>query len=153
MEQNRDDQVERLLEESYVLIDPLPEQVPADGEGQYFAVERWMQEPSKKTELYGRFVRLVLKLNCYFDLAVRILPDETWEHNPKPDRFATEVTDCIEYPNRCIDVLFPTQDALLRLCADDVNMTLYHPSERLRAMAERLAAAEGLFVWEPPKQK
>ena len=46
-------------------------------------------------------------------------------------------------------VLLPDENALITLNRDELCMTLYNPPEKLLRRAERLAAAEGLFVWQP----
>ena len=62
------DLIENLLSKPYWLIDVLPKQVPAGSAGQYFKAERyflsWFDEISRK------FARVLIRLNCYYDLQV-----------------------------------------------------------------------------------
>ena len=44
-----DDMMGELLEGPYWIVDILPEQVPADAAGQYFAVERYFLQPERKS--------------------------------------------------------------------------------------------------------
>ena len=67
---NFEDRVEQLFQAPCWVIDPLPFQVPAGSEGQFFAVEDHWLKPPQITELRQRFVRLLQKLNCYCDLEV-----------------------------------------------------------------------------------
>ena len=131
--------IEELLETPYWVIDPLPEQVPADSPGQYFAVEEYFLAVERLAALKEKHIRIVLKLNCYRDLHI----DEEETPNPPPERIAEAMR------RRYVCLRFG--DSLLVSQPDDPGMTLYHPDEKLLALTERLAAAEGLFVWQPPK--
>ena len=79
--------IDELLEMPYWVVDILPRQVPADSPGQYFAVERHYLEESQFAQVKQRHIDLVLKLNCYFDLAL----DDEQEVNPSPARVVQEM--------------------------------------------------------------
>lgn len=130
------DLVETLLSKPYWLIDVLPKQVPADGPGQYFAVEPIFLLPPFRDDMYRRFSSVLLKLNCYEDLAVS-WDGEVWETNPSPE-------ELLRVPAM---VLLEARDALITFAGDDHFMTLYNPDEDLLALIRPLAASEGLFLW------
>ena len=52
------------------LLSILPEQVPADGPGQYFAVERYYLEKGRLTAIKEKHINVLLKLNCYRQLTL-----------------------------------------------------------------------------------
>ena len=62
--------VEELLEKPYQVIDILPERVPEEAPGRYFAVERYYLEPARFMDIRKRFADIILKLYCYYDLSV-----------------------------------------------------------------------------------
>lgn len=44
-----------------------------------------------------------------------------------------------------MDLLFPDQDALLRLEWDCLYLSVYGPDEEMRALLEQIAWSEGMF--------
>ena len=60
-----------LLEKPYWVVDILPKQVPKDSAGQYFKVEQYFLK--RRPALCEKFVRVLLKLNCYLDVEVSVL--------------------------------------------------------------------------------
>jgi hypothetical protein len=126
-----------LLEMPYWVVDILPRQVPADSPGQYFAVERHYLEESQFAQVKQRHIDLVLKLNCYFDLAL----DDEQEVNPSPARVVQEM-------NRRY-VCIRMGDALIVSEPDDTCLTIYNPNDELLALVRQLAMGEGLYLWQP----
>ena len=55
------ERIEELLEKPYWIIDILPEQVPADSAGQYFAVEEYFR---RQPETKQKKINVILKINC-----------------------------------------------------------------------------------------
>ena len=147
--QRYDAAVERLLEAPYSVVDFLPRQVPANGGGQFFAVEEFFLQPEQLTELYRRFAQVLLKLNCYYDFAVGG-EDEDWTENPPPQTLIDRVLGCAA--GGYLLVLLPQEDALITLSGGDLCMTVYHPAQTLLDTAAQLARAEGLFMWRPPQE-
>ena len=129
--------IDELLEMPYWVVDILPRQVPADSPGQYFAVERHYLEESQFAQVKQRHIDLVLKLNCYFDLAL----DDEQEVNPSPARVVQEM-------NRRY-VCIRMGDALIVSEPDDTCLTIYNPSDELLALVRQLAMGEGLYLWQP----
>ena len=89
----RFDQIELLLEKPFWVVDPLPYQVPAEGEGQFFAVEKFFLESPLRCLLLQKHARILLKINCYYDIWVAEGENERWIRNPDPAsvyRLATE---------------------------------------------------------------
>ena len=124
------------------MIDLLPKQVPADSDGQYFAVERFYTQAPFQEEVNRKFAHLLIKLNCYFDLTC--VADKGWVENPDPKELYQALTTGSQ--GDYLNILLPSEESLIAWQADDLYMTLYHPSEELLALVEKLAAAEGLFV-------
>ena len=141
--------IEALLEKPYWVIDFLPEQVPANSAGQFFAVEEFYLTGPRQAELRRRFAEILLKVNCYYDLAVCAPEAESGQRNPAPERLFSLAAE----NKQDVCVLLPDENALFTLDRDDTHMTVFNPSEHLLRLLGRLAAAEGLFLWQPPQKE
>ena len=126
--------LEELLQSPYWIIDILPYRVPADSPGQFFAVEKYFLT---QTDVKQKHLELLLKLNCYRRIS---LYEEAVE-NPAPAYLA----EAIRKRELCILI----DGAAIVSAPDDIYMTLYAPDARLLRLVETLAAAQGLFVWQP----
>ena len=144
-----DDLMGELLEGPYLIVDILPGQVPAGSGGQYFSVERYFLQPERIRSLRRRFAEILLRLNCYFDMAVSFDSCETWEPDPDPEGFAEKLEGLSG--NSFLRAVFEEQRAMIDIEHDDTYMTVYDPDSRLLDKLRALAAAEGLFVWCPPE--
>ncbi len=129
--------IEELLQTQYWVIDILPSQVSNRAAGQYFAVDEfWAQEPNR-TAIKQKQVNVVLKLNCYRDVA---LEDES-NVNPPVQKIADSIFS--EHTNLLVG------DALIVSDPEDTYITVYNPDAKLLDLVRKLALAEGLFVWQP----
>ena len=131
-----EEKIDALLQTPYWIIDILPEQVPADSPGQYFAVEKYFLGEERFAAIKQRHIDLILKLNCYRRITI---DDET---NPAPESIAASMRE------RYLFILL--DDAMILSEPDDTHMTLFNPDEGLLALVKTLAAGEGLYVWKPP---
>lgn len=152
--------IEELLETSYWIIDILPEQVPANSAGQYFAVEEYFLQEPQATELRRKLANVILKLNCYYDIAVwedldadteSPAPDgapasKAFTLNPAPADLAALFTG--EKAVGCVRLLVLGQNTLIYSNLDDTYMTVYNAPQELADMLRLLAQSEGLFMWK-----
>ncbi|MBQ6475508.1 MAG: hypothetical protein IJJ34_04810 [Clostridia bacterium] len=143
-DENASDLVERLLEESYVVIDMLPMQVPRNSAGQYFTVERYYLEGPRNEKLRAGFVDILLKLNCYYDLFF-LKDGEEKAFCVDPD----EIAELVICNTGQLCVIAKPGDALITYAHDDAYMTVYHADETMVKLVKDLASANGLFVWKP----
>ena len=137
--------MEELLNKPYWVIDFLPRQVPAKGGGQFFAVEEYYL----RSLLRRGFAEILLKLNCYYDFEVCEPETEKWQKNPPPEALFSWIAD----NEKDLCVLLPRENALITANRDDLYMTVYAPSEELLQLLRALAAASGLFLWQPPREE
>ena len=138
-----------LLEGPDFVVDILPEQVPRDADGQYFAVERYWLQPERLRPLRRRFAEILLRLNCYDDMAVSFDSCESWELNPDPEAFAARLE--VLSGNSFLRAVFESRRAMIDLEPDDTYMTVYDPENGISDRVQKLAEAEGLFFWAPPE--
>ena len=108
-------------------------------------VERFFLAPERLREIRKKQAELLLKLNCYYDMRASFDAGETWSMNPDPEWLARELTALSN--GKAARVLFPEQETMLDLDGCDTYMTVYHPSDEMCALLERIAGAEGLFLW------
>ena len=139
--------IEKLLTRPYWVIDLLPSQVPADGGGRFFAVEGLFREEPRRSETRRRFADVLLKLNCYHDLRVHRDDDELGELNPDPRK----LEEWVLADSGTICIVVDGGSALILVPDDSTCMALYDPSPGLLERTRAIAAASGLFVWQPPQ--
>ncbi len=145
-----DDMMGELLEGPYWIVDILPEQVGADAAGQYFAVERYFLQPGRIVSLRRKYAELLLRLNCYHDMAVSFDACATWETNPDPETFADRVAGLSG--NEFLRAVFAGQNAMIDYDRNDTYLTVYDPGAALLDKLKALAAGSGLFVWRAPQE-
>ena len=129
--------IDELLQKPYWIIDILPEQVPADSPGQFFAVEKYFLGKERLDAVKQKHINLVLKLNCY----KRISINKENEWNPSPERIADDMRSKYLY--------IMMDDSMILSEPDDTHMTVFDPDEKTLSLIRTLAAGEGLFVWQP----
>ena len=86
--------IEEYLNNPYWVIDILPKQVPADGKGQYFRIEKFFLEHPQIDNIYMKFTNILLKLNCYEDINVSY-DGEDWITNPAPHELEAALLKCM----------------------------------------------------------
>ena len=74
-------QIDKLLNTPYWVIDILPAQVPKDSPGQYFTIEDYFLK-NRIAEIKQKHIDIVLKLNCYRGISVEE------ELNPPPEKIS-----------------------------------------------------------------
>ena len=137
--------IEQLLNTPCHIIDFLPQQVPENSPGQFFAVEAYFLRPPRYTELRRSFLELLLRVNCYADFHVSTPDQDTVLRNPSPDELSAWIL-----PNqKDLCILLPDEHALFTLNRDDTYMTVYHASARLLELLGQLTSACGLFLRGP----
>ena len=134
-------------DQPYWIIDILPEQVPEDRAGRFFAVERYYLQPSRLDDVHRRFTDLLLKLNCYSDFRVCFSGTDQEFVNPAPDLLAAWII--AERKDLCI--FLEKENAMITLNHDDLYMTVYNPSGEILNRIRRLASAGGFFLRQPGK--
>lgn len=139
--------IENLLQKPYWVIDLLPSQVPADSEGQFFVVERVLLNGVHGSALRSSFARTLLMINCYHDFLVFRSEQEMGASNPEP----AELERWVMGNQEGLNVVIPSEQALIAVPSDSTCMTLYNPSPQLLEEVQSIASANGLFVWAPPQ--
>ena len=139
--------IEEYLNKPYWVIDILPKQVPADGEGQYFRIEKYFLEHPQIDNIYRKFTNILLKLNCYEDIEVSHDGDE-WITNPAPHELETALLGCMA-DKQTLYIILESADVLITVSGDDTYMTVYNPTEEAIELIGSLAGSEGMSIWQP----
>ena len=139
--------IEEYLNKPYWVIDILPKQVPADGEGQYFRIEKYFLEHPQIDNIYRKFTNILLKLNCYEDIEVSHDGDE-WITNPAPHELETALLGCMA-DKQTLYIILESADVLITVSGDDTYMTVYNPTEEAIELIGSLAGSEGMAIWQP----
>ena len=139
--------IEEYLEKPYWVIDILPKQVPADGKGQYFRIEKYFLEHPQIDNIYRKFTNILLKLNCYEDIDVSDDSDE-WITNSAPHELEAALLKCMA-DKQMLYIFLKSADALITVSGDDTYMTVYNPTEEMSEFIGSLAGSEGLVMWKP----
>ena len=141
-----DDLTKELLELPCRAVGCLPTSVPKDAEGQLFMVDRYFRQPPQLSVLRRKLARILLRLNCCFDMAVTTDGGKSWEKNPDPERFVKTLDDLSG--NRFMRALFPSAYTMIELDAGDTQMTVVCPDSATTEQIRQLAASEGMFLSE-----
>ena len=81
----RQEDIEKMFEKPYWIVDILPERVPADSAGQYFVIEQYYLGGTRVIELRRKQLGVLLKLNCYCSFLVSFDVGLHWAENPAPE--------------------------------------------------------------------
>ena len=127
-------QIDKLLNTPYWVIDILPAQVPKDSPGQYFTIEDYLLK-NRIAEIKQKHIDIILKLNCYRDISIEE------ELNPPPEKISGIMRERYVY--------IMVGNSMILSEPDDTHLTLFNPDEELLDLIRSLSPGEGLFVWKP----
>lgn len=139
--------IESFLTKPYWIIDILPEQVPSARQKQYFETEKYFMQEPQRSVIHQQFCNLLVKLGCYHDLVV-FNADGLRIDGPLPGTLTQVFAS-----RQPFFVLIDSDEAMIAYNGDDHNLTLYTPAATPLPLLARLATAERLFLWQPPKEK
>ena len=137
--------IEHLIDGPYWVADILPKRVPKEASAQYFSVEQYFLQEDRIREIYRRYAEILIRLNCYYSMAVSFDCGENWEDDPDPSEFVKNV---LEAPDTAqLRVLFPEQKAMIDLDFSYTNLTVYDPDSKILETLRPMILAEGFFLW------
>ena len=139
---DKEKMIEELLEKPCMVVDFLPEQVPERDARQYFAVEKYYLEPERYKGFREKFTDILVKLSCYYAFSVCEAAVGKFTDNPAPEWLAGKIRE-----GKDLCVLLPEEKVLITLNRDDLYMTVYNAGGKVLGIVEKLAGANGMFVW------
>ncbi len=143
-----EEMTEGFLQKTYRIIDVLPERVSEERASQYFMFDDYLRSKNNIQDLRKRFIRLFLKLECYYEMKVSF-DLETYEKDPAPNDLADRILDL--HPNGRLRV-FLNDLMMIDYDACDSNMTVYGEDLQRPDLLKDLVLSEGLFLWRPEDQ-
>jgi hypothetical protein len=143
-----EEMTERFLQKTYRIIDVLPERVSEDRASQYFVFDDYLRNEDNIKDLHKRFIRLFLKLECYYEMSVSY-DLETYEKDPAPDELADRILDLHQSDRLRV---FLSDLMMIDYDASDSNMTVYGEDAQRPDLLKELVLSEGLFLWRPEDQ-
>lgn len=141
----RNKQVDTLLEKPCYVIDFLPERVPKTSNGQFFAIEHYLLNSAKRSMIKEKFVNVILKLMCYYQVSVLW---NSWIERPPPEMIDNAINEIMENHSGSLNLLFPENNTLLVFEWDCLNLSVFNPTESMKLLMNSIALSEGLFWWK-----
>ena len=136
------ERINALLKKPCFIMDFLPEQVKPDNGGQFFDVEYYLLSSDKHIGVKDRFVAVILKLMCYYHVAIL---QNDWVDRPSPKLIEEAVCEIVENHSGTLNVLFVEKDTLLVLDWDCPNLSVYNPTEDVQYIWRGLRFQKAYF--------
>ena len=146
-----DIKVERLLEDDYWIIDILTAQIPVEKQIEYRPLTDEYFESGKVAELHRRYADMLTMINSRFSTAMLCMPEDEWTISPADSVVTDAVTRHTE--RGCVDLLLPDEDVLISLQAEDLYITVYHPTEEILSLLRQAVSKQGFYIWQTPQIK
>lgn len=141
--------VERLLEDDFWIIDTLPAQIPVEDQQAYHALTDAYAESDKMAALHQKYAEIFACISRLFRTEMLCIPEEKWTGAPSEDAIRDAV---IRHTERgCVDLLLPEEDTLLSLQAENLYITVYHPTEEVLSALRQLVSKMGFYIWQTPQ--
>ena len=141
--------VERLLEDDYWIIDILPSQIPIEKQAEYRALTDEYFESGKVAQLHRRYADILTMINSRFKTAMLCMPEDEWTISPHNN----DVKDAVMHHTErgCVDLLLPEEETLISLQAEDLYITVYHPTEEILSLLRQAVSESGFYIWQTPQ--
>ena len=141
--------VERLLEDDYWIIDILPSQIPIEKQAEYRALTDEYFESGKVAQLHRRYADILTMINSRFKTAILCMPEDEWTISPHNN----DVKDAVIHHTErgCVDLLLPEEETLISLQAEDLYITVYHPTEEILSLLRQAVSESGFYIWQTPQ--
>jgi len=142
---DREQQVEKLLEQPYYVIDFLPRQVQKDEGYFFFEVEEYFLNINEINRISEKFIHIILKTLCYFKFSVYA---EKWLNTVKPEELASVIKKVVTKQKGFIHILLSQDNVLLEIKGGDLHISVFNCNEKIESIMKALAISEGLFWWK-----
>ena len=141
--------VERLLEDDYWIIDILPSQIPIEKQAEYCALTDEYFESGKAAQLHRRYADILTMINSRFKTTMLCMPEDEWTISP--DDVAVKDAVIHHTEQGCVDLLLPEEETLISLQAEDLYITVYHPTEEILSLLRQAVSESGFYIWQTPQ--
>ena len=138
--------VERLLEDDYWIIDILPSQIPIEKQAEYRALTDEYYESGKIAQLHQRYADILTMINSRFKTAMLCMPEDEWTISP--DDVAVKDAVIHHTERGCVDLLLTEEETLISLQAEDLYITVYHPTDEIISLLRQAVSESGFYIWQ-----
>ena len=69
--------------------------------------------------------------------------------NPNPKDI--DIEDIHHTERGCVDLLLPEEETLISLQAEDLYITVYHPTEEILSLLRQAVSESGFYIWQTPQ--
>ena len=135
-----------LLDAPCWVIDALPENAPDACRDMDFSSASGAAHP---LPVRRRFLHIVQKLSCSFDLELTRADQEICIPNPVPETLDTWISD----EGSSLSILFPSQQSLITLSRGEEHINVYDPSAMLLIFLRHLLPAQQLQIRKQTQRK
>lgn len=134
--------IDFLLNKDCYIIDFLPQTVTPNSNGHFFDVEYYYLNSDKHILIKDKFVGVILKIMCYYQVSVLW---NGWIDKPSPELIDHAVSEIMSNHSGTLNCLFTDENVLLVFDWDCLNLSIYNPPEKMQRLFEQIAFSEGLF--------
>ena len=135
--------VEQLLKEECYVIDFLPRKVAKAFAERFFEVEEYFLQGNEWERIKESFVRILLKLQCYYDFKVY---NENWHEEFSINELADMIKDVLSSSSGHMNLLCEEDKLLICIEGSALNLSIYNASEEMVTLLSEMATAEGLYI-------
>ena len=127
---------EFLFQQQCYIIDFLPKQVPSNSQGQFFKIENYLLNNYDEFGLSNRFIRVILKLMCYYHSTI------FWGgeiQQPAPSKITEIVRKIMNNHSGTLEVFFAEKNSLLIFEWDCMNLSVYNIDDEMQELLSEIA--------------
>ena len=132
-----------------VIIDILPSQIPIEKQAEYRALTDEYFESGKVAQLHRRYADILTMINSRFKTAMLCMPEDEWTISP--DDVAVKDAVIHHTEQGCVDLLLTEEETLISLQAEDLYITVYHPTEEILSLLRQAVSESGFYIWQTPQ--
>ena len=77
------------------------------------------------------------------------MPEDEWTISP--DDVAVKDAVIHHTERGCVDLLLPEEETLISLQAEDLYITVYHPTEEILSLLRQAVSESGFYIWQTPQ--
>ena len=129
--------------------DILPSQIPIEKQAEYRALTDEYFESGKVAQLHRRYADILTMINSRFKTAMLCMPEDEWTISP--DDVAVKDAVIHHTERGCVDLLLPEEETLISLQAEDLYITVYHPTEEILSLLRQAVSESGFYIWQTPQ--
>lgn len=152
---NRNEKRNQLFSEDYRIIDFLPRAVP-EGEDAFFQeVEQYFLQDKLLQEFCSKTIAIILKILCYYPFEVYVEEytpllnkREGWLKDKRCEMVVKLLKKIILKKKGQINILLAGEDSIISINGGVLSIAVYHESEALRALLDKIVKTEGLYYWK-----